>query len=77
MRKYERKPFNGTDEDRAYLLGLTRGDLSPKLYAIESEIDTLRNLVDVQEDDYVLLARRTFEKKHQKLADGSSQEAVQ
>jgi len=27
-RKYERKPFNGTDEDRAYLLGLRHGDLS-------------------------------------------------
>ncbi|MDV3277725.1 MAG: LAGLIDADG family homing endonuclease [Nitrososphaerales archaeon] len=27
-RKYERKPFDGTDEDKAYLLGLRRGDLS-------------------------------------------------
>ena len=27
-RKYERKPFDGTDEDRAYLLGLRHGDLS-------------------------------------------------
>ena len=27
-RKYERKPFNGTDEDKAYLLGLRHGDLS-------------------------------------------------
>ena len=28
VRKYERKPFDGTDEDKAYLLGLRRGDLS-------------------------------------------------
>jgi intein/homing endonuclease len=27
-RKYERSPFDGTDEDRAYLLGLRHGDLS-------------------------------------------------
>ncbi len=27
-RKYERKPFDGTDEDRAYMLGLRHGDLS-------------------------------------------------
>ena len=27
-RKYERKPFDGTDEDRAYLLGLRHGDYS-------------------------------------------------
>jgi len=27
-RKYERKPFDGTDEDRAYLLGLKHGDLT-------------------------------------------------
>lgn len=27
-RKYERKPFDGTDEDKAYLLGLRHGDLS-------------------------------------------------
>jgi hypothetical protein len=27
-RKYERKPFDGTDEDKAYLLGLTHGDLT-------------------------------------------------
>jgi LAGLIDADG DNA endonuclease family protein len=27
-RKFERKPFDGTDEDKAYLLGLKRGDLS-------------------------------------------------
>ena len=27
-RKYERRPFDGTDEDRAYLLGLRHGDLS-------------------------------------------------
>jgi len=27
-RKYERKPFGGTDEDRAYLLGLRHGDPS-------------------------------------------------
>ena len=27
-RKYERKPFDGTDEDRSYLLGLRHGDLS-------------------------------------------------
>ncbi len=27
-RKYERLPFDGTDEDRAYLLGLRHGDLS-------------------------------------------------
>jgi len=26
-RKYERRPFDGTDEDRAYLLGLRHGDL--------------------------------------------------
>lgn len=26
-RKYERKPFDGTDEDKAYLLGLRHGDL--------------------------------------------------
>jgi len=28
VRKYERKPFDGTDEDKAYLLGLRNGDLS-------------------------------------------------
>jgi hypothetical protein len=28
VRKYERKPFDGTEEDRAYLLGLRHGDLS-------------------------------------------------
>jgi len=27
-RKHERKPFDGTDEDRAYLLGIRHGDLS-------------------------------------------------
>ena len=27
-RKYERRPFDGTDEDKAYLLGLRHGDLS-------------------------------------------------
>ncbi|MDG6991332.1 MAG: hypothetical protein JRM99_07955, partial [Nitrososphaerota archaeon] len=27
-RKYERKPFDGSDEDKAYLLGLRHGDLS-------------------------------------------------
>jgi len=27
-RKYERRPFDGTDEERAYLLGLRHGDLS-------------------------------------------------
>lgn len=27
-RKYESRPFDGTDEDRAYMLGLRRGDLS-------------------------------------------------
>jgi hypothetical protein len=27
-RKYERTPFDGTDEDKAYLLGLRHGDLS-------------------------------------------------
>ena len=27
-RKYERKPFDGTDQDKAYLLGLRHGDLS-------------------------------------------------
>jgi intein/homing endonuclease len=27
-RKYERKPFDGTEEDKAYLLGLRHGDLS-------------------------------------------------
>ncbi|HME19743.1 MAG TPA: hypothetical protein VKF15_08420 [Nitrososphaerales archaeon] len=27
-RKYERTPFDGTDEDRAYMLGLRHGDLS-------------------------------------------------
>ena len=27
-RKYERKPFDGTDEDRAYLLALRHGDLT-------------------------------------------------
>jgi len=27
-RKYERRPFDGTDEDSAYLLGLRHGDLS-------------------------------------------------
>ena len=27
VRKYERKPFDGTDEDKAYLLGLKHGDL--------------------------------------------------
>ena len=27
VRKYERKPFDGTDDDRAYLLGLKHGDL--------------------------------------------------
>ncbi len=28
VRKYERKPFDGTDEHKAYLLGLRHGDLS-------------------------------------------------
>jgi len=28
MRKYERRPFDGSDEDKAYLLGLRHGDLS-------------------------------------------------
>jgi hypothetical protein len=28
LRKYERKPFEGTDEDKAYMLGLKHGDLS-------------------------------------------------
>ena len=28
VRKYERKPFSGTDEDKAYMLGLRHGDLS-------------------------------------------------
>jgi hypothetical protein len=28
VRKYERKPFDGSDEDKAYLLGLRHGDLS-------------------------------------------------
>jgi len=28
VRKYERRPFDGSDEDRAYLLGLRHGDLS-------------------------------------------------
>ena len=28
VRKYERRPFDGTDEDKAYLLGLRHGDLS-------------------------------------------------
>jgi hypothetical protein len=28
VRKYERKPFDGTDEDKAYLLGLRHGDIS-------------------------------------------------
>jgi hypothetical protein len=27
-RKYERRPFDGSDEDRAYMLGLRHGDLS-------------------------------------------------
>ena len=27
-RKYERRPFDGTDQDKAYLLGLRHGDLS-------------------------------------------------
>jgi hypothetical protein len=27
VRKYERKPFDGTDEDKAYMLGLKHGDL--------------------------------------------------
>jgi hypothetical protein len=27
VRKYERKPFEGTDEDKAYMLGLKHGDL--------------------------------------------------
>lgn len=27
-RKYERRPFDGTDEDKAYMLGLRHGDLS-------------------------------------------------
>ncbi|MBI3860040.1 MAG: LAGLIDADG family homing endonuclease [Thaumarchaeota archaeon] len=27
-RKYERRPFDGTDEDKAYLMGLKRGDLT-------------------------------------------------
>jgi hypothetical protein len=30
-RKYERRPFDGTDEDKAYLLGLKRGDLSASI----------------------------------------------
>ena len=28
VRKYERKPFNGTDGDKSYLLGLRHGDLT-------------------------------------------------
>jgi hypothetical protein len=28
VRKYERRPFDGTDEDKAYMLGLRHGDLS-------------------------------------------------
>jgi hypothetical protein len=28
VRKYERKPFDGTNDDRAYLLGLRHGDLT-------------------------------------------------
>jgi hypothetical protein len=28
VRKYERRPFDGSDEDKAYLLGLRHGDLS-------------------------------------------------
>src|SRR5207245_8394163 len=28
VRKYERKPFDGTEEDKAYLLGIRHGDLS-------------------------------------------------
>jgi len=28
VRKYERKPFDGTEEDKSYLLGLRHGDLS-------------------------------------------------
>ena len=28
VRKYERRPFDGTEEDKAYLLGLRHGDLS-------------------------------------------------
>lgn len=28
VRKYERKPFDGSDDDRGYLLGLRHGDLS-------------------------------------------------
>lgn len=28
VRKHERRPFDGTDEDKAYLLGLRHGDLS-------------------------------------------------
>ncbi|MDA4117232.1 MAG: LAGLIDADG family homing endonuclease [Thaumarchaeota archaeon] len=28
LRKYERRPFDGTDEDKAYMLGLKHGDLS-------------------------------------------------
>jgi hypothetical protein len=28
VRKYERRPFSGTDEDKAYLFGMRHGDLS-------------------------------------------------
>lgn len=28
LRKYERRPFDGSDEDKAYILGLKHGDLS-------------------------------------------------
>ncbi|HYB45265.1 MAG TPA: LAGLIDADG family homing endonuclease, partial [Nitrososphaerales archaeon] len=31
VRKYERKPFDGTDEDKAYTLGLRHGDLSASM----------------------------------------------
>jgi LAGLIDADG DNA endonuclease family protein len=31
VRKYERKPFDGSDEDKAYLLGLRHGDLSASI----------------------------------------------
>jgi len=31
VRKYERRPFDGTDEDKAYLLGFRHGDLSASI----------------------------------------------
>jgi hypothetical protein len=38
VRKYERKPFDGTDEDKAYMLGLKHGDL----YAYSPFRDAIR-----------------------------------